>query len=94
MRLVNIDDCDRKKFYKSLGGKNSLITIESAFDMFEALPVVDAKPVIYGHWNEYYTQNPGNVTFNCTDCGSTFIVIQGTDNMNLCPNCGVIMKNN
>ena len=38
MRLVNIDDCNRALFYKQCGGKDSLITIESAFNMFEALP--------------------------------------------------------
>lgn len=38
MRLVNIDDCNRALFYKQCGGKDSLITVESAFNMFEALP--------------------------------------------------------
>ena len=38
MRLVNIDDCNRSLFYKESGGKDSLITVESVFNMFEALP--------------------------------------------------------
>ena len=38
MRLVNIDDCNRELFYKQSGGKDSLITVESVFNMFEALP--------------------------------------------------------
>ena len=38
MRLVNIDDCNRALFYKQFGGKDSLITVESAFNMVEALP--------------------------------------------------------
>ena len=38
MRLVNIDDCNRSLFYKQSGGKDSLITVESVFNMFEALP--------------------------------------------------------
>ena len=38
MRLVNIDDCNRALFYKQFGGKDSLITVESAFNMLEALP--------------------------------------------------------
>ena len=38
MRLVNVDDCDRELFYKQMGGKDSLITVETAFDMLEALP--------------------------------------------------------
>ena len=39
MRLVNIDDCNRSLFYKQSGGKDSLITVESVFNMFEALPI-------------------------------------------------------
>lgn len=38
MRLVNIDDCDRELFYKQMGGKDSLITVETAFNMLNALP--------------------------------------------------------
>lgn len=38
MRLVNIDDCDRELFYRQMGGKDSLITVETAFDMLNALP--------------------------------------------------------
>ena len=38
MRLVNIDDCNRALFYKQCGGKDSLITVESAFNMLEELP--------------------------------------------------------
>ena len=38
MRLVNIDDCNRALFYKQSGGKDSLITVESAFNILEALP--------------------------------------------------------
>lgn len=40
MRLVNIDDCDKELFFKQIGGKDSLITVETAFEMLEALPVV------------------------------------------------------
>lgn len=38
MRLVNVDDCDKELFYKELGGKDSLITVETAFNMLQALP--------------------------------------------------------
>ena len=33
-----------------------------------------------------------NNTFHCCECGKTFIVIQGQDHMNFCPNCGVEMR--
>ena len=38
--LVDVGQCDRKLFYKECNGKDSLITVEEAFDMLEALPVV------------------------------------------------------
>ena len=44
-----------------------------------------AKPA-HGEWNRL-----SNDTFNCILCGRTFIVIQGEDAMNYCPNCGARM---
>ena len=38
LRIVDIDECDKKRFFKDCGGKDSLITVEAAFDMLEALP--------------------------------------------------------
>lgn len=46
-----------------------------------------------GEWNPYYTKREHNHVFNCKLCGYTFIVLQGNDNMNFCPNCGVDMLN-
>lgn len=45
-----------------------------------------------GEWNPYYTKRENNDIFNCKLCGTTFIVMQGKDNMNFCPNCGIRMK--
>ena len=45
-----------------------------------------------GKWNEYYTSQKGNDVFNCKECGHTFVVMQGKDNMNYCPNCGAKME--
>ena len=33
-----------------------------------------------------------NDTFHCRVCGKTFIVIQGQDHINFCPNCGADMR--
>lgn len=35
--------------------------------------------------------NPTYDAFSCNQCGRTFIVIQGGDSMNFCPNCGAMM---
>lgn len=45
-----------------------------------------------GEWNPYYTKRENNDIFNCKLCGTTFIVMQGKDNMNFCPNCGARMR--
>lgn len=44
-----------------------------------------------GTWNRYYRMHSGN-TFVCNGCGSCFVVLQGEDKMNFCPNCGAIMN--
>ena len=49
------------------------------------------KEVPTGKWNDYYTSQKGNDVFNCTLCSATFIVIQGNNKMNYCPNCGAKM---
>ena len=40
-----------------------------------------------GKWNRYYKMHSGD-TFVCNRCGSCFVVLQGEDKMNICPNCG------
>lgn len=40
-----------------------------------------------GEWNRL-----SHDTFHCNLCGRTFIVIQGEDAMNYCPNCGADMR--
>lgn len=46
MKLVNLDDCNRDLFYKQMGGKNSLITVETAFDMLMDLPIINETEII------------------------------------------------
>ena len=38
MRLIDVDATDEELFYKQVGGKNSLITAETAFNMIKAQP--------------------------------------------------------
>lgn len=55
MKLVNIDDCNKELFYKQMDGKDSLITLEAAFNMLMALPVV-TESEIYNKALEDYSQ--------------------------------------
>ena len=38
MRLIDVDAMNEELFYKQVGGKDSLITAESAFKMIDAQP--------------------------------------------------------
>lgn len=38
MRLIDVDAMNEELFYKQVGGKDSLITAESAFEMVDAQP--------------------------------------------------------
>lgn len=49
MRLVNIDDCNRELFYKQMGGKDSLITVETSFNMLMALPTYEQEQSLKWH---------------------------------------------
>lgn len=40
MRLIDVDAMDEELFYKEMGGKDTLITCEAAFNMIKAQPIV------------------------------------------------------
>lgn len=40
MRLIDVDAMDEELFYKEIGGKDTLITCEAAFNMIKAQPIV------------------------------------------------------
>lgn len=46
MRLTNLDECNRELFYKQMGGKDKLITVESAFNMLMLLPTVNVTEIV------------------------------------------------
>lgn len=48
MKLVNIEDCDRELFYKQCGGKDSLINVETAFNMLMTFPIVSETEIYNG----------------------------------------------
>lgn len=50
------------------------------------LPAADVVPVVHGKWTKLFYDG-----FNCNKCGSTFVIMQGRNNMYYCPNCGAKM---
>ena len=55
-------------------------------DMIEDLP--SAEPVRHGKWIGY----AGTIGNECSVCGKWIDVLQGTAEMNYCPNCGADMR--
>lgn len=50
-------------------------------------PTIDAEPVRHGKWIGY----AGTIGNECSVCGKWIDVLQGTAEMNYCPNCGARM---
>lgn len=69
-------------------------TIESTIDYVKkavgGLPVVDVRENVRGTWLEKEVYD-GDYAYECSVCGETWDLIEGTpkdNNMNYCPNCG------
>ena len=76
----------------------SLEAVEMAIEALQAPPITQRrmyqlgyrqaqKDRLKGEWNRL-----SHDTFHCILCGRTFIVTQGGDAMNFCPNCGADMR--
>lgn len=52
-------------------------------DVQEILKIIPSAETVYGEWNRLSRD-----TFHCKICGRTFIVLQGEESMNFCPQCG------
>ena len=52
----------------------------------DSMPTIEPERKV-GKWKKL-----SNDTFHCRECGKTFIVIQGQDHMNFCPNCEADMR--
>lgn len=56
--------------------------------MIADAPTIDAEPVRHGKWIGY----AGTIGNECSVCGKWIDVLQGTAEMNYCPNCGADMR--
>lgn len=52
----------------------------------EYAPTIQPEPK-RGKWNRLDMD-----TFNCNQCGTTFVLNQGSEKMHFCPNCGADMR--
>jgi hypothetical protein len=58
-----------------------------AISVINEQPTIDAEPVRHGKWIGY----AGTIGNECSVCGKWIDVLQGTAEMNYCPNCGARM---
>ena len=56
------------------------------YDIYAIKQLPPAEPK-RGKWNRLDMD-----TFNCNQCGTTFVLNQGSEKMHFCPNCGVDMR--
>lgn len=59
MRLIDADMMNEELFYKELGGKDSLITVECVFDMIKATPTAYNVDEVIKQLDEYITKIVG-----------------------------------
>lgn len=60
---------------------------EISIELIKRQPTIDAEPVRHGKWIGY----AGTIGNECSVCGKWIDVLQGTAEMNYCPNCGARM---
>lgn len=59
MRLIDADAMNEELFYKQVGGKDSLITAESAFEMIDAQPTAYDVEAVVEQLDTYITKLVG-----------------------------------
>lgn len=57
------------------------------YTTIEKLPQVEGESVRHGHWIDY----AGTIGNECSACHTWLDVLQGTAELNFCPNCGARM---
>ena len=85
MRLIDADalymELVKMKDFGELTAKKAIRVVKKA-------PTIDAEPVRHGKWIGY----AGTIGNECSVCGKWIDVLQGTAEMNYCPNCGADMR--
>ena len=88
MRLIDADALAKFIDYGHLNNPNEKLYSENDIrEMIDMMPTIDAVPVRHGKWIGY----AGTVGAECSLCRKWLDVLQGTAEMNYCPNCGARM---
>lgn len=89
------EDCISREAVKDMldaRGIKAVMTFDHFKELLDKLPSVTPQPKI-GHWIEKDGFD-GDTYYDCSECGESFCLIDGTptDNLyNYCPNCGAKM---
>lgn len=59
MRLIDADAMNEELFYKEMGGKDTLITCETAFNMIKAQPTIYDVDIVIAELDKYITKIVG-----------------------------------
>ena len=90
--MTRLIDADALKEYIDCGHlRNPCEVCFSELDvvnLIDAQPTIEAEPVKHGKWIGY----AGTIGNECSVCGKWLDVLQGTAEMNYCPNCGADMR--
>lgn len=89
--MTRLIDADALKEYIDCGHLRNPCEVcfseRDVVDLIDAQPTIDAEPVRHGKWIGY----AGTIGNECSVCGKWIDVLQGTAEMNYCPNCGARM---
>ena len=97
MRAIDADDFFKQstELYEHAGWDEREVHFSLA-DLrcnLEMMPTVEAEPVRHGKWKQWDSYGFEN-TYECTACGESFVLIEGTPITNgykYCPSCGAKM---
>lgn len=81
IRKQDVKDALQEKVFHNLTDE-----FYGAMQVLDELEPADVVPVVHGEWTKLSYDG-----FNCNECGSTFVIMQGRENMHFCPNCGAKM---
>ena len=85
-RLIDADACMAQM--KNMSVEYDAETVQRCIEIVSNSPTIEAEPVKHGKWIGY----AGTIGNECSVCGKWLDVLQGTAEMNYCPNCGADMR--
>lgn len=91
MRLIDADELKTKGFADEETGEG-IVCVED----IDKAPTIDAMPVVYGRWEEYWDEEYLAFSYRCNKCKKDALTKEGTMHdqvlTHYCPYCGANMR--